>query len=67
MNKIDRYDALKLKEAREKIMEVYNYNYLSEYDKLSRKLETILKKIDAIFEKELEPKLQEDYLKTGRL
>lgn len=63
MNKIDRYDAEKLLKARDIIMEVYNYNYLSEWDGLSRKLETIISKIDALFIKELKPGLKEEYMK----
>lgn len=63
MNKIDSYDAEKLLKARAIIMEVYNYNYLSEWDGLSRKLETIISKIDALFIKELKPGLKEEYMK----
>lgn len=67
MNKIDRYDAEKLLKARKIIMEVYNYNYLSEWDGLSRKMETIISKIDKLLDTELEPKLQEEYLQTGKV
>lgn len=67
VNKIDRYDAEKLLKARKIIMEVYNYNYLSEWDGLSRKLETIISKIDALLNKELKSGLQEEYLKTGKI
>ena len=61
MNKIDRFDALKLTDARKLIQEVYEYNYMSESDGLTKKLATILNKIDKIFSTELEPTLQEEY------
>lgn len=49
-NKLDRYDTNKMKEARKIINQVYEYNYKSESDSLSKRLETILKKIDNIIE-----------------
>lgn len=52
-NKLDRYDTNKLKEARELINQVYGYNFKPS-DSLSKKLETILKKIDNIIENDRE-------------
>lgn len=49
-NELDRYDTNKMKDARIIINQVYEYNYKSESDSLSKKLETILKKIDNIIE-----------------
>ena len=49
-NKLDNYDTIKLKDARNIIMYVYNYNFKSRKDPLSAKLETVLKKIDHILE-----------------
>ncbi len=49
-NKLDAYDTDKLREARELIYQIYDYNFISRYDSLSTKLETILKKIDNIIE-----------------
>ena len=48
-NKLDKYDTDKLKEARKLIYKVYEYNFKPS-DSLSKKLETILKKIDNIIE-----------------
>jgi hypothetical protein len=49
-NKLDNYDTVRLNEARNIIMDVYNYNFKSRKDPLSAKLETVLKKIDHILE-----------------
>ena len=49
-NKLDKYDTDKLKDARKLIYQVYEYNFKSRNDPLSKKLETILKKIDNIIE-----------------
>lgn len=49
-NTLDRYDTNRMKEARETINKVYEYNYKSESDSLSKKLLTILNKIDSIIE-----------------
>ena len=49
-NKLDKFDAIKLEEARNVIAEVYDYHFKSRKDPLSRKLETLLKKIDHILE-----------------
>ena len=65
MNKLDRYDAQKLLKAKNLIKEVYEYNYTSDSDPLSRKLNTILNKIGKIMKTELEPKLQEEYNLEG--
>ena len=67
MNKLDRYDALKLIEAQKIINKVAEYNYTSESNKLYKKLNTISNKIDKILETELEPKLQEEYNLIGYL
>ena len=50
MNKLDNYDTIKMINARNLIMEVYNYNFKSRSDNLSMKLETVLRKIDNILE-----------------
>ena len=47
-NRLDNLDTIKLSEARNIIMDVYNYNFKSRKDPLSAKLETVLKKIDHI-------------------
>ena len=49
-NKLDLFDTIKLDEARKVIAEVYDYNFISNRDPLSAKLETVLKKIDSIIE-----------------
>ena len=50
MNKLDNYDTIKMIDARNLIMEVYNYNFKSRSDNLSMKLETVLRKLDNILE-----------------
>ena len=50
VNKLDNYDTVRLNEARNIIMDVYNYNFKSRKDPLSAKVETVLKKIDHILE-----------------
>ena len=67
MNKLDRYDALKLEEARCIIAGVRDYNYTCESDSLVKKLNTIVKKIQNILDTELEPELQLHYNSSGRL
>ncbi len=67
MNKINRYDAQKLIEAKKIINGVADYNYRSESDRLYRKLCTIVSKIDHLLETELEPELQEEYNLLGRV
>lgn len=49
VNKLDKYDTDKLKEARKLIYQVYEYNFKPS-DSLSKKLKTILKKVDNIIE-----------------
>lgn len=49
-NKLDNFDTIKLNEARKVIAEVYDYNFISNRDPLSAKLETLLKKLDHILE-----------------
>lgn len=67
MNKLNRYDAKKLIEARKVISGVADYNYTSDSSPLCRKLNTIMTKIDRLLETELEPELQEEYNLLGRL
>ena len=69
MNNLDNYDTIKMIDARNLIMEVYNYNFKSRKDPLSAKLETVLKKIDHILEEYGEEEWQEqlnlmDMIKT---
>lgn len=66
-NKLDRFDAKRLIEAKKIIGGIADYNYTSDSNRLYRKLNTIYKKIDKILETELEPKLQEEYNLIGRL
>ena len=67
MNKLDRYDAIKLIEARKIIDGIYEYNFTSESDRLCCKLSTIISKIDKVLDTELEPDLQKEYDLLGRL
>lgn len=48
-NKIDLYDTNKLKEAKKLITEVYEYNY-KPHIALTRKLDTILRKIQDVID-----------------
>ena len=66
MNKLDRYDTLKLIEARKIINAIRDYNNICS-SPLYKKLNTIVKKIDSILDTELEPKLQEEYNLLGRV
>ncbi len=66
MNKLDRYDSEKLVKAKLLINEVYDYNYISESDKLTRKLNTILDKIDKVLETETEQEVHNEYV-SGEL
>lgn len=54
-NKLDLYDTNKLKEARKLINEVYEYNWLPSTP-LTKKLNTVLKKLDGIIENEVAEK-----------
>ena len=67
MNKLDRYDTLKLIEARKIINAIRDYNNSCSSSPLYKKLNTIVKKIDSILDTELEPKLQEEYNLLGRV
>ena len=68
MNKLDRYDAKKIVAARKLIDEVRDYNNINiESSSLYRKLNTIIVKLDVILNTELEPELQEEYNRSGRL
>ncbi len=66
MNKLDRYDALKVIEAKKILSGVHDYNY-TESSSLSKKLNTVLNKLEKILDTELEPKLQEEYNLLGRI
>lgn len=50
-NELDLYDTDKLREARKLVYQVYEYNFKSRNDPLSKKLETILKKLDNLIDK----------------
>lgn len=50
-NKLDAYDTNKLDKAKELILQVYEYNYMPSTP-LTKKLDTILNKLDNIIEKE---------------
>ena len=62
VNKLDKYDTDKLKQAREIILQVYEYNFKTS-DPLSARLETILKKIDLVIEGYGEK--EENYFERG--
>lgn len=66
MNKLDRYDALKLIEAREIIIGIREYNNIIS-SSLYKKLDTVVGKMGAILDTELEPELQEEYNLLGRV
>ena len=52
---LSEYDLMLLHDAKMKLEEIYEYNYTkSQRDKLSRRLETILKKIDELDDLEIE-------------
>ena len=46
-NRLDEYDMNKLQKARKLILEIYEYNYMPSTS-LTKRLDTILKKIDYI-------------------
>lgn len=48
-NELDLYDTNKLRQARKLICEVYEYNYFP-HTSLTKRLDTVLKKIDKIIE-----------------
>ena len=54
-NKLDLYDTNKLKEARKLISQVHEYNWFPS-TRLTKKLETILKKLDNVIENEMDEK-----------
>ncbi len=66
MNKLDRYDTLKLIEARKIIDGIRDYNNIVS-SPLYKKLNTVVKKIDSILNTELEPELQEEYNLLGKV
>ena len=68
MNKLDRFDAKRLLGVRGVISVIKDYNATdTEYDSLTKKLNTILKKIDHVLDTELEPELQEEYKLLGTI
>lgn len=67
MNKLDRYDAKKLLNVKGEIRSIMDYNYTSNSNRLYRKLNTILNKVDNLLNTELEPELQEEYRLTKRI
>ena len=66
MNKLGRYDALKLQDAIKIIIEVYEYNYMPS-SSLTKKTETVLSKLEYILNTELEADLQREYKEYGRV
>lgn len=54
-NKLDLYDTNKLKQARKLINEVYEYNWFPSTP-LTKKLDTILRKLDSVIENEMDEK-----------
>lgn len=67
MNKLDRYDALKIIEIKKKVSEVLDYNYSSGSSPLEKKLNTIYSKLERLLDTELEPMLQEEWNLLGRV
>ena len=67
MNKLDRYDALKIINIRKELSGIIDYNYSSDSDPLTRKLKTIDKKLERLLDTELEPELQEEWKLLGRV
>ena len=67
MNKLDRYDALKIIEIKNKVSEVLGYNYSSGSSPLEKKLNIIHTKLEHLLDTELEPKLQEEWNLHGRI
>lgn len=51
VNKLDEYDTNKLKDARKLIYQVYEYNWFPS-SSLTKKLDTILRKLDNVIENE---------------
>lgn len=66
MNKLDRYDALKIIEIRKMLEGIIGYNNI-ESSSLFKKLNTIDNKLEKLLDTELEPKLQEEWRLLGRL
>lgn len=64
MNKLDRYDALQLQNAKKIIQSVSDYNCLPS-SPLYKKLETVSKKLDIILSTETESEVQQEYLSHG--
>lgn len=67
MNKLDRYDALRIIEIKKKVSEISDYNYSSGSSPLEKKLNTIYAKLKHLLDTELEPKLQEEWNLLGRI
>ena len=66
MNKLDRYDALKLQEAMQIIQSVKSYNNLPS-SSLYKKLETVSKKLDTILSTETTGEVQKEYCTTSHI
>lgn len=66
MNKLDRYDALKLQKAMQIIQSVKNYNNLPS-SPLYKKLETVSKKLDTILSTETTGEVQKEYCTTNHI
>ena len=64
MNKLDRYDALKLQEALHRIKTVRDYNNIPS-SPLYKKLNTIIGKLDAVLSAETTDEVQREYKTNG--
>ena len=67
MNKLGKYDALKIVEMRKEMAGIIEYNYLSDSDPLTRKLQTIDKKLKYLLDTELEPDLEKEWKSKGEI
>ena len=66
MDKLDRYDSLKLQKAMQIIQSVKSYNNLPS-SPLYKKLEIVSKKLDAILSTETTGEVQKEYCTTGHI
>ena len=64
MNKLDRYDALQLQNAKKIIQSVSDYNYLPS-SPLYKKLSKVSNALDTILSTETEGEVQQEYLSHG--
>ena len=67
MNKLDRYDALKIIEIKKEVAVVLGCNYSSGSSPLEKKLNTIYSKLGHLLDTELEPELQKEWNLLGRI